>query len=75
MKLEMARTLGLVAALSALALAMVAWNEPAPQVLSAQAAMDYCPLPPSARVGQPVEADKDLLLFMFGLSQGMGKQS
>ncbi|WP_371920785.1 hypothetical protein [Pseudomonas sp. SJZ079] len=36
--------------------------------------LGYCPLPPQAQLAPQLRPDQDLLLFMFGLSQGMGPQ-
>jgi hypothetical protein len=74
MKLEIARGLFLVGALSVTAIAAAAWQEPAPQVLDAAVcAEQQCP-PVSARhddIGA-VQADGDnLLLLVFGLSHAM----
>jgi len=74
MKLEIARGLFLVGALSVTALAAAAWQEPAPQVIDLVNCADQaCPVV-SARHGttQPLEADGDnLLLLVFGLSHAM----
>jgi hypothetical protein len=70
MKLEIARGLFLVSALSVASLAAAAWQEATPQVISENAA-GYCLLPPQARVANAVRPDQDLLLFMFSLSQGL----
>jgi len=69
MKLEIARGLFLVAALSVASLAVAAWQEPRPQVITLND-RGYCPLPPQARAAEQLKPDTDLLLFMFGLSQG-----
>ena len=73
MKLEIARGLFLVAALGVASLAAAAWQEPGPEVLSARDG--HCPLPPKARAQVQVRPDQDLLLFLFGLSQGVGPRS
>ncbi|MDD2053794.1 hypothetical protein NPS46_14680 [Pseudomonas putida] len=76
MKLETARTLFLVGGLVVTSLAVAAWEQPRMQVLSAvQAADQHCPLPRVARTSVAVKPDHDLLLFMFGLSQGLRPQS
>jgi len=74
MKLEIARGLFLVGALGVASLAAAAWHEPAPAVLSAQNGLGYCPLPPNARAKVQLRPDQDLLLLMFGLSQGLRSQ-
>jgi len=71
MKLEIARGLFLVAALGVASIAAAAWHESAPEVLTRDG---YCPMPPSARVAEQARPDGDLLLLMFGLSQGMRSQ-
>ncbi|HEX5842847.1 MAG TPA: hypothetical protein VFY62_10225 [Pseudomonas sp.] len=73
MKLEIARGLFLVAALSVASLAAAAWHEPGTQVIhqSEQAASFH---PPKLRSEPAARPDKDLLLFLFGLSQGMRPQ-
>ncbi|MDT4885023.1 hypothetical protein FQZ97_1212170 [compost metagenome] len=52
---------------------MAAWHEPSPSVVSANG-LGYCPLPPNARLKAQVQPDQNLLLFMFGLSQGLRGQ-
>ncbi|EQM70860.1 hypothetical protein L682_32135, partial [Aquipseudomonas alcaligenes OT 69] len=54
-------------------IAAAAWHEPSPSVISVNG-LGYCPLPPNARHKADVMPDKQLLLLMFGLSQGMGPQ-
>lgn len=71
MKLEIARGLFLLAALGVASIAAAAWQESGPEVLT-QNGRSYCPLPPQARVVEQLRPDQDLLLFIFGLSQGMG---
>ncbi|MDD0844708.1 hypothetical protein [Pseudomonas sp. Gutcm_11s] len=74
MKLEIARGLFLVGALSVTALAAAAWQEPAPQVLDAvSCAEQQCPVVSSRHTNiNAVEADSDnLVLLMFGLSHAM----
>lgn len=74
MKLEIARGLFLVGALSVTALAAAAWQEPEPQVLDAvSCAEQQCPAVSSRHVDlRQVEADSDnLLLLVFGLSHAM----
>ncbi|MHA6492671.1 hypothetical protein ACX0MV_05400 [Pseudomonas borbori] len=73
MKLEIARGLFVVAALSVASMAAAAWHEPGTQVITHS---DFSPevLPLKAQTAEVVRPDKDLLLFMFSLSQGMGPQ-
>lgn len=71
MKLEIARGLFLLGALSVVSLAASAWQEATPQVISENLA-GYCLVPPQAQQSAALSPDHDLLLFMFGLSQGHG---
>ncbi len=73
MKLEIARGLFLVGALGVATLAAAAWHEPGPEVLGGKG-LAYCPLPAKVGMAEQLRPDGDLLLFMFGLSQGMGPQ-
>ena len=75
MKLEIARGLFLVGALGIAALALVAWEQPRTQVLSAVQSGGQCLLPRVAKASVAVNPDHELLLFMFGMSQGMRPQS
>jgi len=52
-------------------LAMAAWEQPRTQVLSAVSDGAHCPLPRIAKASVATQPDHDLLLFMFGLSQGL----
>ncbi|AOE87271.1 hypothetical protein [Pseudomonas sp. TCU-HL1] len=73
MKLETTRALFLVGALGVASLAAAAWQEPSPSVVSVNG-LGYCPLPPNARLKAQAQPDQNLLLFMFGLSQGLRAQ-
>nr|WP_298138868.1 hypothetical protein [uncultured Pseudomonas sp.] len=73
MKLEIARGLFVVAALSVASIAAAAWHEPGSHVVS-QSELGLEPLSPRARTIDVIQPDQDLLLFMFSLSQGMGPQ-
>lgn len=75
MKLEIARGLFLVGALVVASLAVAAWEQPRTQVLSAMHSDAHCPLPRVAKASAVVKPDHDLLLFMFGMTQGMRPQS
>ncbi|QAY87842.1 hypothetical protein [Pseudomonas arsenicoxydans] len=75
MKLEIARGLFLAGALAVASLAVAAWEQPRTQVLSSVSADAHCPLPRVAKASVATHPDHDLLLFMFGLSQGMRPQS
>jgi hypothetical protein len=75
MKLEIARGVFLIGALAVASLAVAAWEQPRTQVLSSVSADDHCPLPRVAKAAEASQPDHDLLLFMFGLSQGMRPQS
>jgi hypothetical protein len=74
MKLEIARSLFLVAGLGIASLALTVWEQPRPKILSAQQGEGQCPLPRVALVAKVQETktpDQDLLLLMYGLVQGM----
>ncbi len=75
MKLEIARGIFLAGALAVASLALVVWEQPRTQVLSAAQGDAHCPLPRVAKVSTAVKPDHDLLLFMFGMSQGLKPQS
>ncbi|MGC5701519.1 hypothetical protein J4P02_15090 [Pseudomonas sp. NFXW11] len=74
MKLEIARGLFLAGALAVASLAVVVWEQPRMQVLSA-AQGGHCPLPRVAKTSVAARPDHDLLLFMFGMTQGLKPQS
>ncbi|WP_409312231.1 hypothetical protein [Pseudomonas putida] len=76
MKLEIARALFLVAGLAVTTVAVAAWEEPRPTVFSKAEMADQCALPRDAKPQQQVrsEPDQDLLLFLFGLRQGLRSQ-
>jgi hypothetical protein len=72
MKLEIARGLFLVAALGVTTFAFAAWEEPRMMVLSQAQVPGVASLPRVAKVEQSrVEPDHDLLLFLFGMRQGL----
>jgi hypothetical protein len=75
MKLEVARGLFLVGALAVASLAVAAWEQPRTQDLSSVHSGEHCPLPRVAKASVATQPDHDLLLFMFGLSQGLRPQS
>ncbi|MEO6678032.1 hypothetical protein ACQKP7_17195 [Pseudomonas frederiksbergensis] len=75
MKLEIARGVFLLGALAVASLAVAAWEQPRTQVLSAVNGDAHCPLPRVAKAAVATQPDHDLLLFMFGLSQGLRPQS
>ncbi|WP_152220821.1 hypothetical protein [Pseudomonas sp. SCB32] len=75
MKLEVTRSLLLIGALGVATLAAAAWHEPSPSVISSRADSGSCPVPPNVRHKQAVSPDQDLLLFLFGMSQGAVAQS
>ncbi|MEX3773561.1 hypothetical protein [Pseudomonas sp. MYb118] len=75
MKLEIARGLFLVGALAVASLAVAAWEQPRTQVLSSVNGDEQCPMPRVAKASVAAQPDHDLLLFMFGLSQGLRPQS
>ena len=73
MKLEIARALFLVAGLAVTTVAVAAWEEPKPTVFSKAELADQCALPRGMKPQQQAEAapDQDLLLFLFGMRQGL----
>jgi hypothetical protein len=73
MKLEIARGLFLVSALSVASIAAAAWHESGPGVISLSE-RDFCPMPHQVRTSEAVKPDEDLLLFLFSLSQGTRSQ-
>ena len=78
MKLEIARSLFLVGAMGVAALALAAWEQPRTQVLSTLSTAQggaQCLLPRVAKASTAAKPDHELLLFMFGMSQGMRPQS
>lgn len=75
MKREIARGLFLLAALAIASVALAAWEQPVTQVLSGVHNGAHCPIPRVAKVATVVKPDHDLLLFMFGMSQGLRPQS
>jgi hypothetical protein len=56
-------------------LALAAWEQPRTQVLSASQGGAQCLLPRVAKASTAAKPDHELLLFMFGMSQGMRPQS
>jgi hypothetical protein len=75
MKLEIARGVFLVGALGVAALALAAWEQPRTQILNATQEGAQCLLPRVAKASLAAKPDHELLLFMFGMSQGMRPQS
>ena len=72
MKLEIARGLFLVGALGVTTLCVAAWNEPGVALVQSSVERSYCPLPPNGKSRfDAVRPDQDLLLLLYGLSQGM----
>ncbi|MFJ3482297.1 hypothetical protein ACIPL1_02825 [Pseudomonas sp. NPDC090202] len=74
MKLELARGLFLLGALGIASIALAAWEQPGPKILSAVHGEGQCPLPRVAKAVSTARPDHDLLLLMFGLAQGTGPQ-
>ena len=70
MKLEITRSLLLVGALGVATLAAAAWHEPGSDVIDTVGQQSLCHVPPNVRAKQAASPDHDLLLFLFGLSQG-----
>ncbi|MDH0646653.1 hypothetical protein N5D48_19280 [Pseudomonas sp. GD03858] len=73
MKLEIARALFLVAALAVTTAAAAAWEQPRPTVFSKAEVGGVCAAPREVKPGQVARAepDHDLLLFLFGMKQGL----
>ncbi|MBJ9976818.1 hypothetical protein IAE35_11210 [Pseudomonas sp. S75] len=72
MKLEIARTLFLVGALGVTTVAAAAWAEPRSTVFSKAEVSGQCALPRVARLEREhAKPDHDLLLFLFGMRQGL----
>lgn len=73
MKLEIARALFLIAGLAVTTVAVAAWEEPKPTVFSKSEMADQCALPRDMKPQQHAKAepDQDLLLFLFGMRQGL----
>ncbi len=65
----------MVGALGVAALALAAWEQPRTQVLSASQGGAQCLLPRVAKASTAAKPDHEMLLFMFGMSQGMRPQS
>ena len=74
MKREVARSLFLLGSLVVASVAMAAWQPPVTQVLSAAHIGAECPIPRVVKVVADAKPDQDLLLFMFGMAQGMKPQ-
>ncbi|WP_159815381.1 hypothetical protein [Pseudomonas sp. 18058] len=75
MKLEIARGFFLVGALAVASLAVAAWEQPRMQVIGASVEGEHCAIPRVAKASVATKPDHDLLLFMFGMAQGMRPQS
>ena len=71
MKLEIARGVFLLIALGVATVAVAAWEEPRPQIFSKVDAGAQCPLPRVVKPQVDAKPDHDLLLLLFGLSQGV----
>ncbi|MDD0973143.1 hypothetical protein [Pseudomonas fontis] len=71
MKLEIARTVFILAALVTATVAFAAWEEPRPGIYSAAEQGGQCPLPRVVKAQVTAQPDHDLLLFLFGMSQGL----
>lgn len=75
MKLEIARGVFLLAGLAVATVAVAAWEQPRPSVLSALHGEGNCPLPRVPKAQVSVTPDRDFMLFMLGLAQGVKTQS
>lgn len=70
MKLEITQSLLLVGALGVATLAAAAWHEPGPEVIGSHGEQASCRVPANVQAKQAARPDHDLLLFLFGMSQG-----
>lgn len=75
MKLEIARGLFVLGALVTTTVAVAAWQQPSPRILSAEHGEGNCPLPRVAKAEQVIKPDHDLLLLMYSLAQGTGTKN
>jgi hypothetical protein len=75
MKLELARGLFLVGALGVASVALAAWEQPRPKILGAEHGEGVCYQPRVAKAQSVARPDHDLLLLMYGLAQGAGRQN
>ena len=73
MKREIARGLFLLVALAVASVALAAWEQPVMQVISGPNGAN-CPLPRVIKTVEAAQPDHDLLLFMFGMAQGLKGQ-
>ncbi|MFP3518126.1 hypothetical protein SB766_18230 [Pseudomonas sp. SIMBA_077] len=71
MKREIGRGLFLLGSLAVATVAMAAWQPPVMQVLSNAQVGAQCPLPRVAKVTMDAKPDHELLLFMYGMKQGL----
>lgn len=71
MKREVARSLFLLGSLVVASVAVAAWQPPVTQVLSATVMGAHCPIPRVAKVVAEAKPDQELLLFMYGMKQGL----
>ncbi|MCY1395236.1 hypothetical protein D9M71_101770 [compost metagenome] len=74
MKLEITRGLLLVGALGVATLAAAAWQEPSLSVIKTGQGAATSHAPVRVQSEQAARPDSNLLLLMFGLSQGNGAQ-
>ncbi|HKS12874.1 MAG TPA: hypothetical protein VJS90_07510 [Pseudomonas sp.] len=74
MKLQIARGLFLICALAVCTAAAAAWEEPRTIVFSKAEAARQCALPRVVKQEVAVQPDQDLLLFLFGMRQGLRSQ-
>ena len=72
MKLEIARASFLIGALVLTSVAVAAWQEPRSKVFSKGDMLSQCASPRLAKAEPTLaEPDHDLLLFLFGMHQGL----
>jgi hypothetical protein len=75
MKLAIYRSLFACAALGVASLAAAAWQEPTVGVYGTSAGEGLCLFKSTPAVQRQAHPDQDLLLFMYGLTQGVGSRS
>lgn len=74
MTLQIARGLFFIAALAVTTAAAAAWEQPRPVVFSKAQISQQCALPRVSKPQVSVQPDHDLLLFLFGMRQGLRAQ-
>lgn len=61
----------MVGALGVTTVCVAAWHEPGATLVKSSEIRSYCPVPPVGRSQfEAIRPDQDLLLLLYGLSQG-----